>query len=93
MFVRFEWDEAKRRVNLRKHGIDFADVAAIFDGDVLTLIDDRLDYGETRNITLGLLQGRTIVAVHADWADLTRIISARKATRYEEERYFEQVAD
>jgi uncharacterized DUF497 family protein len=91
--VQFEWDEAKRRGNLHKHGIDFTDIPSIFHGDVLTLIDDRLEYDETRYITLGLLKGRTIVVVHTESEDVIRIISARKATRYEEQEYFKRIAD
>jgi uncharacterized DUF497 family protein len=37
----YEWDEDKRRTNLRKHAIDFADAVGIFDGDTLTIEDDR----------------------------------------------------
>lgn len=91
--MRFEWDEAKRRVNLQKHGVDFADVSAIFEGDIVTLVDDRYEYGEVRYVTIGLLKGRTIVVAHSGSEDVIRIISARKATRYEERAYFEQVAD
>jgi len=91
--VRFEWDEAKRRVTIRKHGIDFADVPFIFEADLLTLIDDRFEYEETRYITLGLLRGRTILVVHTEADDVIRVVSARKATRYEERSYFERVAD
>ena len=76
--VRFEWDEAKRQVNLRKHGVDFADVPAIFNGDIVTLTDDRFEYGETRYITLGLLRGRTILVVHTDSEDVIRIVSGEK---------------
>ena len=62
--VRFDWDEAKRRANLRKHGIDFLDVPAIFAGDTVTVPDDRFDYAETRHVTLGLLRDRVIVVAH-----------------------------
>jgi uncharacterized protein len=41
--VRYDWDEIKRRVNLRKHGIDFADVVHIFDGLTVTIEDTRFD--------------------------------------------------
>ncbi len=51
--MRFEWDEAKNRVNIQKHGIDFADVEDMFNHPMLTLVDDREDYGEERWIGLG----------------------------------------
>ena len=91
--MRFEWDEAKRLINLRKHGIDFADVPRLFDGDTVTVIDDRFEYDETRYITFGLLKARVIVVAHTETEDVIRIISARKATKHEEENYFEQIAD
>jgi uncharacterized protein len=53
--VRFEWNEAKRKENLRKHGIDFADLPALFDGVTVTILDDRCDYGENRFLTVGML--------------------------------------
>ncbi len=91
--MKFEWDEAKRLANIQKHGIDFADVPEIFERDTVTVIDDRFDYGETRYLTLGLLKSRVILVVHTESDDTIRIISARKATRYEEKNYFEQIAD
>jgi hypothetical protein len=91
--MRFEWDEAKRVANLRKHGIDFVDVPEIFERDTVTVIDDRFEYDEVRYLTLGLLKSRVILVVHTESDDIIRIISARKATRYEETTYFEQIAD
>ncbi len=93
MALQFEWDESKRRLNIKKHGIDFIDVPDMFSGDILTIEDDRYDYGETRYITLGQIKGITIVVAHTESEDNIRIISARKATRYEEIRYFEEIAD
>ena len=91
--MRFDWDEAKRRTNLRKHGIDFADIPAVFHGDLVTILDDRFDYDETRFLTLGLLEGRVVVIAHTESESAVRIISARKATGDEEKSYFEQIAD
>ena len=91
--MKFDWDEAKRRFNIRKHGIDFLDVAKVFDGDILTIEDDRYEYGENRFITLGIIRDHVIVIAHTETETLIRIISARKATRNEEEFYFEQIAD
>lgn len=48
--VRFEWDEAERKANIAKHGIDFVDVPEMFTSLMLVGTDDRKDYGETRNI-------------------------------------------
>jgi len=89
--MKFTWDENKRLSNMKKHGIDFADVPAMFEGDVFTIEDTRLDYGETRYITFGLLQYRVIVVAHTDENGVTRIISARKATKNEENIYFKEI--
>lgn len=91
--MEYEWDEAKRVANLRKHGIDFTDVPTVFDGDILTVEDDRSSYGEQRFVTFGLLQGRVIAVVHVEREESTRIISARKATKYEQRIYFEQLSN
>ena len=89
--MKFEWDEAKQRTNIQKHGIDFADVPAMFKGDVFTIQDERFDYGETRYITFGILKFRVIVVAHTDKNGVIRIISARKATKNEEKRYFKEI--
>ena len=91
--MRFEWDEDKRLINIRKHGIDFADVPSIFELDTVTVIDDRFEYGETRYQTLGLLKTRIIMVVHTESETVIRIISARKANKYEEETYFNEISN
>ena len=87
----FEWHEKKRRSNIRRHGIDFVGLESIFDGYTITIEDTRLDYGEQRFVTLGLLQGRVVLVVHTERKQKIRIISARKATKYEQDRYFSQI--
>jgi uncharacterized DUF497 family protein len=83
-----EWDEAKRRRNLAKHGLDFADSEVVFAGPCVTFPDDRFDYGEERLISLGKLAGRLMVIVHAPkGAGRTRIISMRKANGREQRIY------
>ena len=91
--MKYTWDETKRQANIEKHGIDFADVPPMFDGDVFTIEDLRFDYGETRYITFGLLQYRVIVVAHTENDDVIRIISARKVTKNEEKDYFEEIGN
>ncbi len=91
--MRFEWDEKKRLSNIKKHGIDFVDIPAMFDGDIVTVIDDRFEYGETRYQTLGLLKSRVIMVVHTESETVIRIISARKANKDEEKVYFTEIPD
>ena len=85
----FEWDERKRYTNLHKHGLDFADCGAVFCGPVLTILDDRGDYGETRFLTFGLLRDKVVVISHTEENGIIRIISMRTATTHEEADYFE----
>jgi uncharacterized protein len=83
-----EWDEEKRTENLSKHGLDFADAPAVFQSPQLTWLDTREDYGEDRWRSLGMLQGRVVVLVYTERAsDMVRILSLRKATRYERTQY------
>ena len=91
--MRFEWDEAKRRTNLRDHEIDFAAVASerLFDGETVTRMDDRFDYGERRYLTLGLLKGKVVAIVHTQSDEVFRLISARKASKNEQDIYFTKV--
>jgi uncharacterized DUF497 family protein len=86
--MRYEWDEAKRRINLTRQGIDFAELAPVFENAPVTIVDDRYDYGESRYWTLGLLNGRLISISHTWTEGVIRIISARRATRNEEIKYF-----
>lgn len=90
---KFEWDETKRKSNIKKHGIDFIDAPMIFSGYTLTIEDNRYDYREDRFVTLGILDGRVVVVIHTESEELIRIISIRKATKYEEKEYFSQIPD
>jgi uncharacterized protein len=88
----FEWDEDKRLENLRKHGIDFVDVPSVFDGDTVMVEDARYNYGERRFVSFGLLAGRIIAIVHTEDDGSIGIISARKASKYEQQIYVVGVA-
>lgn len=91
--MRFEWDEAKRRSNIRRHGIDFIAARVVFAGRTIPFLDDRFNYGEARFLTPGLLWGRVVATVHTETDGVTRIISIRKASKNEENIYFEEIAD
>src|ERR1017187_4973311 len=82
--MKYEWDEAKNRKNLAKHGLSFEDAEQVFSGPCVTFEDDRFAYGEDRLITLGLLAGRLVVTAHAPRHEGTRIISMRKGNRREQ---------
>ncbi len=85
--MQFEWDGAKNRSNLAKHGLDFADAELVLAGPCVTFVDDRFDYGEERFVTLGLLAGRLVIIAPAVRGGATRIISMRKANQREQKIY------
>ncbi len=88
--MEFEWDENKNRQNKQKHGISFEEAQEIFNGIVFTAIDDRFDYGEIREISIGAIRGVVIVTVaHTERQNKIRLISARKATPKERKQYYE----
>jgi len=84
----FHWDEAKRQRNIRDRQIDFIDVVPMFDGPTIEIVDNRIDYGETRIICFGELNGRLYVVVYTWRGSDRRIISARKANAREQRAYY-----
>lgn len=78
--MKFQWDEKKRRANLKKHGVDFVDVADGFDHLTVVGLDDSQDYGEDRWVAVGFLREILIVVIFVVPEENTiRLISARKA--------------
>ncbi|NET88021.1 MAG: BrnT family toxin [Kamptonema sp. SIO1D9] len=91
--MEFEWDENKNRQNQQKHGISFEEAQEIFFGIVITLIDERYEDDEIREISIGAIQGVIIVTVaHTERNNKIRLISARKATPKERKKYNEYLA-
>jgi len=89
--VSVEWDPAKARTNLKKHGVSFQEASSVFD-DLLfiTFLDMEHSLDEERYITLGLSQrNRLLLVAHTDREETIRIISARTATRNERKFYEE----
>lgn len=92
--MKFEWDEAKNRVNIRKHGFDFADAWEAFASPMLSTPDFREDYGEDRWTGIGILKGRVIVLAFTERdPDTIRIISMRKAKKHERAKYEEEITN
>ncbi|HID63988.1 MAG TPA: BrnT family toxin [Anaerolineae bacterium] len=92
--MRFEWDERKNRINIRKHGLDSADAWEIFTMPMLVALDDREDYGEERWTGIGMLKSRVVVVVYTERGeDTIRIIPLRKALSYECKRYEQILRD
>jgi len=88
----YSWDEAKRAINVAKHGVDFA-AANDFDWDFAHIeIDDREDYGELREIAWGFIGVQLHVLVYTRREDeLIWIISLRKAERRDVKKYEEAI--
>jgi uncharacterized DUF497 family protein len=88
----FSWDPEKARRNLRKHGVEFADAIAVFEDeravtvrDIITAVD------EQRFLTTGRdALGRILVVAYTWRGDKIRVFSARRASRIERRRYFEE---
>ena len=90
----FEWDPAKARQNVRKHGIPFERAATVFlDPEALSDFDEEHSDREDRWVTLGLdVTGILLVVCHSHHVDSDvgariRLISARKATKNETKQY------
>lgn len=89
--LEFEWDEAKNKANIAKHGVGFSRASAVFrDAFAIEYLDDRLDYGEERHVIIGMADSRLLTVVHAPRGDIVRLISAREATTLEKRRYHEE---
>ncbi len=90
--MKFEWDENKEKINLKKHGLDFKTAALIFlDTNRLEIPDiEHSTLEEERFISIGLVNNKValLTVVHTDRGDVTRIISARYATKQEERWYY-----
>ena len=91
--MRLSWDEKKRRLNLKEHGLDFVDVPRVFEGPTFTFEDDRFAYDEQRFVTLGFLAGMVVSMVHTESVSRIHVISLRKATRNEEAILFKNLQD
>jgi uncharacterized DUF497 family protein len=92
--VRFEWDEQKNKINIRKHGFDFADAWEIFEAPMLTALDTTEDYDEACFIGIGFLKERIVVVAYTEReTDAVRIISLRKALKHERLKFEEAIRD
>lgn len=86
---KFEWDDQKAASNLHKHGVSFDEAVSVFGDEVaLTFADTDHSGSEDRSRTYGTSnKGRLLVVIHTERRNSVRIISARKATRYEKGIY------
>jgi len=93
----FSWDPNKAQQNLKKHGISFEIAQTIFDDPLHLSVLEKKTTHEERWITIGTsVDSRTLVAVHTytlyeSGSEITRMISARKATKCERKHYEEGI--
>jgi uncharacterized protein len=89
----FEWDEEKAEINFRKHRIRFTDAVRVFDDPLAVTDQDRIENGEQRWPTVGMVDGHLMILVaHAlrlkdESIEVVRIISSRRVDRAERKRY------
>jgi uncharacterized protein len=87
---RFEWDDEKARRNLAYHKVSFETASDVFDDpNALIEVDDEPD--EDRWQTIGVSSTQVLFVIWTErYGNIIRIISARKANRHEEDRYYRQ---
>ena len=90
--MEFEWDPKKNAANVAKHGFDFSDAARIFQGTVALFLSPRPEVGEERWIAIGKLEELTITVVCTLRGRKIRMISARRASEQERDRYEAEIA-
>lgn len=88
----FDWDPKKAQSNRRKHGVSFDEASTVFgDSFALLMMDPDHSLEEDRYLLLGMsIRQRLLVVAFAERSPVTRIISARRATRVERKKYEEK---
>jgi uncharacterized DUF497 family protein len=87
---RFEWDDEKARANLARHRVSFESATTVFD-DPNAVIEADDDVEEARWRTIGVSSNGLLFVVWTErFHNVIRIISARRATRHEQDRYYRQ---
>ena len=89
--MQFEWDDAKDRKNIAKHGIPFRTAILVFaDPNRIEKYDEAHSLDEDRYLTIGEIDGTFMVltVVYTERSEAIRVISARRATKREREEYY-----
>ena len=83
-----EWDDSKNESNIKKHGVSFETAAYVFnDANRIEVYDVKHSDTEERYYTIGRV-GDVLFVVYTDRGEVFRLISARFATKREEEVYY-----
>lgn len=89
--MEISYDPAKHQKNIMERGFGFDHAAEVFTGPVLEFPDERQDYGETRIVTVGFLQGRMMIVVWTLRGSTRHIISMRKANDREQRKFTDRL--
>ena len=90
--MRYTWDAAKNRANVKRHKIAFEDAQRIFEGPTVERVDDRFDYGEIRVYAIGLVSGLEITVIYTDRdGDERHLISAWRSEPHERRHYWQNL--
>jgi uncharacterized DUF497 family protein len=90
--MNYQWDPAKAKANVNKHGVEFADAVGVFEDPDAITSEDPDSKGEQRFLSIGLdVLGRIIVVAYTYRDDDVRLISARKATKKEVKIYEKRI--
>ena len=89
--MEYEWDDNKNLANIARHGINFLSAEKFDWATAIETLDNRMDYGEERWVSLGFINICLHVLVYTHRSDSIRIISLRKANKREREFYEKNV--
>lgn len=82
------WDEAKRKSNLEKHGLDFKDAHFVYDDpDKLTYDSSRLGERRMLDLAFAIVKGKLLALIYTERGNDIRVISFRPVSREEREQY------
>jgi uncharacterized protein len=91
MTLKFEWNKSKASDNFDRHGVTFELAREVFkDPFAVEFLDDRQDYGEERFVIIGRVATDVLYVLYTERRDAFRIISARRATKHEQETYLQE---
>ncbi len=89
----FTWDSAKAKANYADHGVSFEMATKVFrDPFAVERLDDRENCGEERFILIGMAESTVLTVVYTERDGRFQLISARRATKHEQDDYFTQNA-